>query len=113
MSRQTTLFTYLKSHQWEIKTSKLRTRLERIVIDGRVQGYQDLLKKGKREVVFERTREKGIDVKLATDLIVGAIDNRYDSAIVVSSDADLVPAIDWVRTKRDIKNRIRRVLDHR
>jgi dipeptidase E len=49
------------------------------------------------KIQFQRFREKGIDVKLATDLITGAMDDRYDTAIVVSSDADLIPAIDWVR----------------
>ena len=48
-------------------------------------------------------REKGIDVKLATDLIVGAIDNQYDTAIIVSSDSDLIPAIDWVRHRNKKK----------
>ncbi|PIT89061.1 MAG: hypothetical protein COU27_02310 [Candidatus Levybacteria bacterium CG10_big_fil_rev_8_21_14_0_10_36_7] len=48
---------------------------------------------------YERLREKGIDVKLATDLIVGAIDDKYDVAVVVSSDADIIPAIDWVRNR--------------
>ena len=87
----------LKSYGWEIKTSKLRTRIEKIVIDARVKNYTELRRQGVREIEFERTREKGIDVKLATDLIVGAVDNQYDTAIVVSSDADLVPAIDWIR----------------
>ncbi|MDO8560067.1 MAG: NYN domain-containing protein [bacterium] len=97
MSRQTKLFTGLLSSGWQIKTSKLRKRIEKIVIDSRVIGYQNLLKQGVRQIEFERMREKGIDVKLATDLIVGAVDNQYDTAIVVSSDGDLVPAIDWVR----------------
>ena len=61
------------------------------------------MKKGVKEVEFERTREKGIDVKLATDLIVGAVDNKYDTVIVVSSDGDLVPAIDWVRLRQNKK----------
>ncbi len=97
MSRQTKFFTVLKSYGWEIKTSKLRTRIEKIVIDARVKNYMELRRQGVSEIEFERTREKGIDVKLATDLIVGAVDNQYDTAIVVSSDADLVPAIDWIR----------------
>ena len=100
MSRQTRLFTSLRSSGWEIRTSKLRTRIERIVIDDRVRNYDELLKKGVREIEFVRTREKGIDVKLATDLLVGAIDNKYDTVIVVSSDGDLVPAIDWVRLRQ-------------
>ncbi|MBI2444021.1 MAG: NYN domain-containing protein [Candidatus Magasanikbacteria bacterium] len=103
MSRQTKFFTVLHSSQWSINTSKLRTRLEKIIIDDRVKGYQELRKKGVHFIEFERTREKGIDVKLATDLIVGAIDNQYDTAIVVSSDADLVPAIDWVRFRQKKK----------
>ena len=42
-------------------------------------------------------REKGVDVKLAVDLVIGAADNLYDIAIVVSSDTDLIPAIKYVR----------------
>ena len=38
-------------------------------------------------------------MKLAVDLIVGGIDNKYNTAIIVSSDTDLVSAIDWVRKR--------------
>jgi hypothetical protein len=62
-----------------------------------------LLQKGIEKIQYERLREKGIDVKLATDLIVGAIDDKYDAAVVVSSDADIVPAIDWVRNRKHKK----------
>src|SRR3989338_5517990 len=37
--------------------------------------------------------EKGVDVQLAVDLVVGAFENAYDMAIVISSDTDLIPAI--------------------
>src|SRR3989338_1402029 len=70
-----------------------------IVIDDRVVDYKKLLEKGIRKIQHEKLREKGIDVKLATDLIVGAIDNKYDTAVIVSSDTDLVPAIDWIRNR--------------
>jgi uncharacterized LabA/DUF88 family protein len=100
MSRQTRLFTKLKSTGWEIKTSKLRMRTERIKIDSRVVGYEALRKKGVTEIEVRTKREKGIDVKLATDLIAGAVDDRYDMAVVVSSDSDLTPAIDWVRMRK-------------
>lgn len=36
---------------------------------------------------------KGDDVYLATDLIKGAYENLYDVAIIVSGDADFIPAI--------------------
>lgn len=97
MSKQTFLFTSLKNNKWEIKTSKLKKRVEEIIIDNRVVDYENLLKLGIKKIKTERLREKGIDVKLATDLIVGAVDNKYDTAIIISSDSDLIPAIDWVR----------------
>lgn len=37
--------------------------------------------------------EKGVDVMLATDLVVGALHDLYDSAIVVSGDGDFYPAM--------------------
>jgi uncharacterized LabA/DUF88 family protein len=40
--------------------------------------------------------EKGVDVKMAVDLLVGAYENMYDTAIVLSSDTDLIPAIQKV-----------------
>ncbi len=43
-----------------------------------------------------RIREKGVDVKLAIDLVIGAADNLYDTALVISSDTDLIPAIKYV-----------------
>ena len=103
MAKQTSFFAMLKNSHWEIKTSKLKTRKEEIIIDDRVVGYEKLLKLGIKKIEFERLREKGIDVKLATDLIVGAIDNQYDTAIIVSSDSDLIPAIDWVRHRNKKK----------
>ena len=44
-------------------------------------------------------KEKGTDVKIAVDLIVGAVDDLYDTAILVSSDTDLIPAIRHVKYK--------------
>lgn len=44
-------------------------------------------------------REKGIDVKIAVDIVVGAIDDNYDTAILVSSDTDLIPAIKYAQYK--------------
>lgn len=99
MSNQNALFSDLMKTNWQIKTSKLRTRLEKIKVDDRMQDYQKILKVGIKEIVYERSRKKGIDVKLATDLIVGAVDNKYDTAIVVSSDTDLIPAVQWVRDR--------------
>lgn len=45
----------------------------------------------------DRIREKGVDIKLSLDLVIGAVDNLYDTAIIISSDTDLIPAIQYVR----------------
>lgn len=47
-----------------------------------------------------RIREKGVDVMLAVDLVIGAVDNLYDTAIVVSSDTDLIPALSYIRFRK-------------
>ena len=41
-----------------------------------------------------RAEEKGIDVLIALDIALGALDDRYDIAVLVSADTDLVPAIE-------------------
>lgn len=41
--------------------------------------------------------EKGVDVQLAADLLVGAYENTYDTAIILSSDTDLIPAIKKIK----------------
>lgn len=100
MENQTKLFSDLiNCGGWAIKTSKLRTRNEKVIIDDRVANYGQILKKGIKQIEYSRSREKGIDVKIAVDLIAGAIDKKYDAAIIISSDTDLVPAIDWIRKR--------------
>jgi len=37
--------------------------------------------------------EKGVDVRIAVDLLVGAYEDLWDTAIILSSDTDLLPAI--------------------
>ncbi|OGJ58314.1 hypothetical protein A3H22_01285 [Candidatus Peribacteria bacterium RIFCSPLOWO2_12_FULL_55_15] len=45
-------------------------------------------------------QEKGVDVHIAVDLLTGAYDNVYDTAVLVSSDTDLIPAVHSVRHKK-------------
>ena len=45
----------------------------------------------------ETVVEKGVDVMLASDLVVHAYKNHYDTAIVVSGDADFYPALQAVK----------------
>lgn len=45
------------------------------------------------------TVEKGVDTALATDLIEAAIDDQLDMAVLVSADADFVPAVELVQRR--------------
>ena len=99
MAEQIKFLARLRVVGWETKTSKLRLRDEKVIIDERTKNYKDILSKGIIYIEYQRFREKGIDVKIATDLLVGAIDNKYDTAILVSSDTDLIPAIDLIRRR--------------
>ncbi len=55
------------------------------------------VKRGRIMPMGKTYKEKGTDVKIAVDLIVGAFDNVYDTAILISSDTDLIPAVCYVR----------------
>jgi len=46
---------------------------------------------------FLRPEEKKTDVQIATQLVTDAFLNRFDSAVIVSGDTDLVPPIQSVR----------------
>ncbi len=58
-----------------------------------------IIKRGRVMYDKGRIREKGTDVKIAVDLIIGAVDNLYDTAVLVSSDTDLIPAIKYIKYK--------------
>src|SRR3989344_970626 len=57
------------------------------------------IKRGRIMPIDKVYKEKGTDVKIAVDLIVGAVDDLYDTAILVSSDTDLIPAIRYIKYK--------------
>jgi len=65
--------------------------------------FSNLEKQGvcvKRGYLMEnrgKFHEKGVDVKIAVDMLIGAYENYYDTAILVSSDTDLIPAIKQIK----------------
>jgi uncharacterized LabA/DUF88 family protein len=59
-----------------------------------------IIKRGRIMPLGNLYKEKGTDVKISVDLIVGAVDDLYDAAILVSSDTDLIPAIRYIKYKK-------------
>lgn len=51
------------------------------------------------------SKEKGIDVMLVIDMVKGAFQEKYETALLVSGDADFVPAVELVQNlKKEVIN---------
>jgi uncharacterized LabA/DUF88 family protein len=47
----------------------------------------------------EKAQEKGVDVALAVDFVIMAVNKEYDIGIIASTDTDMKPALEFVYTK--------------
>lgn len=79
--------------QRKLKNTLINQKFE-FVMAGHVRGQ-----KIDNKIVF---REKGVDVKIAVDLVSLAADKMVKTAILCSSDSDLQPAVKEVR-KRNVE----------
>lgn len=71
--------------------------------------------------VYDTEHQKEVDVALATRLMAGAVEDSYDTAVIVSGDRDFIPAIEYVRSlgkrieimsyERSLAAQMRRVAD--
>lgn len=73
-SNQQKLFTHLRNQNIEIKLGYL------LMSDGKFH-------------------EKGVDVQIAVDIVRGSIKNEYDKFYLISSDTDLLPAIQGAKNE--------------
>lgn len=51
------------------------------------------------EQFFRFKTEKSVDVQLALEIALGAADDRWDTAYIATCDSDIIPAIDFARSK--------------
>lgn len=77
----------------DIKSQQLVSDQQRLFayLESPAQGFQ--IFRGHVMKQPGQYKEKGVDVKLAVDLVLKAVKNYFDTAILVSSDTDLIPAI--------------------
>jgi len=86
----------VRNHDKTSKSQKMVESQQKLLSNIMNAGYK--IRRGK--IVYDnKIREKGVDVQIAIDLVIGAGENNYDIAIIVSSDTDLIPAIKYVRSK--------------
>lgn len=90
----------VKSRQLIKEQRLLKTHIERqgfkVILSGRVRGQIEGSQTGKKVLIF---REKGVDVKIAVDMVSLSCDKKVETIILCSSDSDLQPAI------MEVKNR--------
>ena len=101
-------FAKIKEHEDTKKKSKelieeqrlLKTSLEKqkfqVVLSGRVRGQWEDGIFGKKILVF---KEKGVDVRIAVDMVSWACDKKVKEIVLASSDSDLQPAINEVKKR--------------
>lgn len=93
-----------KSKQLIEEQRLLKTHLEKqgfeVVLAGRVRGHlektNDFSDKNKQVIVF---KEKGVDVKIAVDMVSWACDKKVKKIILGSSDSDLQPAVKEIKER--------------
>lgn len=109
VDRSVFYFAHVKEHPESKEKSKilieeqrqLKTHLEKqgfeVIMAGSVRGQMTDGQNGKKILVF---REKGVDVRIAVDMVALACDGKADTIILASSDSDLQPAIKEVRNRK-------------
>lgn len=67
----------------------------------KIPGFEVILVKMRKHVEKGKVcyKVKGDDILIATDMLSGAYENSYDTAILVSGDGDFVPMIRKVQMK--------------
>ena len=88
-----------KSKELILLQRRLKTNLEKqgfeFILAGNVRA-QEVVVDGKSKVIF---KEKGVDVKIAVDMVTLACNKGVETAILCSSDSDLQPAVAELRRR--------------
>lgn len=66
-----------------------------VVLVGHVRGHKEICPRGHEILTF---KEKGVDVRIAVDMITLACRREMQIAIIASSDSDLQPAVRELRS---------------
>ncbi|MEK7082189.1 MAG: NYN domain-containing protein [Patescibacteria group bacterium] len=106
--RRVFYFARIKEHAQSMEKSKqlieeqrlLKRHLEQqgfeVILSGRVRAHIEENKNTGGILIF---REKGVDVRIAVDMMNAACDKKADTIILGSSDSDLQPAIKEIRER--------------
>ena len=108
LDRKVFYFARIKAHEESKEKSRqlveeqrlLKTHLEQqgfeVILSGRVRGQMEEGSSGKKVLVF---REKGVDVRIAVDMVSVACDKKAEEIVLGSSDSDLQPAVSETKAR--------------
>jgi len=85
----------IRAKEDDEKGQKLRREQQKLFAYLTKQNFT--IKKGYLMSNEGKYHEKGVDVQIAVDMLIGAYENLYDTAILLSSDTDLIPAIKKIK----------------
>jgi len=86
----------IQAKQQDKKARKMMAKQQSLVTRLQKQGF--IIQFGYLLKSDNHYHEKGVDVQMAIDLLKAAFKNQYDSAYLVSSDSDLIPAVKEVKS---------------
>lgn len=93
--------TVKKSDELIEKQRFLKLQLEKqgfeVILAGRVRGHIEKCPRGHEVLTF---KERGVDVRMAVDMITLACNKKLNIGIVASSNSDLQPAIRELRNQK-------------
>lgn len=92
---------YNRYHFWVAKLAAMGTRgIETFSRPLKYSNQKIVLPDGSTTTTLVG-REKGIDIRIALDIVSGALNDEYDVAIIFSQDQDLTEAVDEVKLIAD------------
>ena len=65
----------------------------------RLRNFSFQIVKGRIIKIDDKFMEKGVDVRIGIDVAVGAAQNYYEKAFLISSDSDLIPDVEFAIQK--------------
>jgi len=87
----------IRREKHNIKSFKLYSQQQRLFYNLEKQKIN--IKTGYMLKTKGKYYEKGVDVRIACDILKGALVDKYDSCYLISSDTDLIPAIHDARSE--------------
>ena len=81
----------IRQYEGNKKSETLYANQQKLFTSLRNQNIE--IKLGYLLLSYGKFHEKGVDVQIAVDMVRGAIKNEYDRCYLISSDTDLLPAI--------------------